>query len=152
MVRIFLLLALTGFCAAAAVAAPVISPDCPNPAPYVPAPGDVCVAPEHIVLFTDETDAVVATRELEQRCGFSDSEVFTSALEAFVAVVTPSQIACIRCDPRVRVVEENFFVPIPGFPAPFCAPPPIPTLGEIGTWALAAMLGIAGWFSVVRMR
>jgi hypothetical protein len=143
------LIAVLLLCASAALAAPVIPPDCPNPAPYSPAPAGTCAAPAHIVSLRDGVDAVATTREIEQRCGFSGSEVHVFS-EAFVNVVTPGEIACIRCDPRVVIVEESFLVAIPGFPEPHCEPPPIPTVGELGSVALAALLAIAGLVLVTR--
>lgn len=147
MLRTTTLLAATFF--AITAFAQVIPPDCASPAPYVPAPAGACPGPQHIVLLRPGNDAVAVTPQIEAACGFTGSEVFTSALEAFVATVTPAQIACIRCDPRVATVEQDYLVGGPDA-EPTCGPAAIPTLGEVGTFALAATLSLAGLFLITR--
>jgi hypothetical protein len=144
----FAVLLLTLFCAAAE-GRPVIPPSCSNPAPYTPAPAETCAAPESLIILVDGTDETAAAAELEQRCGYRDTEILSS-IEVLIATLTPSQIACVRCDPRVVIVEENFGFSVPGLPGPYCAPPTVPTLSEIALGVLAGVLAIVG--SLVAMR
>lgn len=145
---IFAVLLLTLMCVAAE-GRPVVPPNCPNPAPYIVAPEGVCAAPESLIILVDGSDEAAAAADLEQRCGYNDTEILSS-LEVLIATLTPVQIACVRCDPRVVVVEENYGFSIPGLPGPLCAPPTIPTLSEMAMGVLAGLLAMVGSFVAMR--
>jgi hypothetical protein len=82
----------------------VITPDCADPAPLAlaefPAPG-------FLVLFSDETNALVRAPQLAAKFNFELLNVWTDALEGFYAYLTPQMIAGIRCEDEVKLVEEN---------------------------------------------
>jgi hypothetical protein len=139
---------LAATCLAFSAFGQLIPPNCPNPAPYVAAPAGACVGDEQIVLLRNGNNATTVTPQIESACGFTGSQIFTS-LPAFVARVTPAQLACIRCDPRVLQVEQDYVIGGPDA-QPTCGPAAIPTLGEVGTFVLAATLSLAGLFLITR--
>ncbi|HEX7150994.1 MAG TPA: hypothetical protein VF618_05860 [Thermoanaerobaculia bacterium] len=83
-----------------------VAPSCAAPATIVYYDG-AFVAPGWIVQFRDGTDAVAMTAMLEAKYGFRAIHVYDSALLGFSAVLTPEQLAAIRCEAAVTRIDQN---------------------------------------------
>lgn len=81
----------------------VVTPACASPAPLhfatTPAEG-------WIVMFQTGVNAATTTAALEAKHGFTARFVY-QAVGGFFAELTPAQIARLRCEPTVALVEQN---------------------------------------------
>lgn len=85
------------------------------PACSAPAPLRMAVTPAEgwIVMYQSGTDAAATTAQLSARYGFTATHVYQDAMQAFHAKLTHAQIASLRCESVVKVVEQNAQVPLP---------------------------------------
>jgi hypothetical protein len=70
-----------------------ITPACETPAPLHESDDNL---PTYIVVFHQNLDA-------------KSLAIFEAALKAFVAELTPQQIAGLRCEPEVRYIEQDSY-------------------------------------------
>lgn len=86
----------------------VIAPQCADPAALslaaLPVPG-------HSVIFKPGIDPFSMTAVLEARHEFKAKNVYNFGV-FFAETLTAEQIAALRCEPSIHVVEENGLVPV----------------------------------------
>jgi len=89
-----------------------VAPQCAEPASLnVARPG---VEPDEgwIVLLQPDTPADYIANVLPARYGYTPTMVY-DAIPGFAAELTPQQIASLRCESTVLMVEQNVVVPVP---------------------------------------
>lgn len=91
----------------------LVPPVCSSPAPVNLARPGSQSAGNWIVIYQPGTDAVAMTQQLASRVGFTATHIYDAAFPGFVASLTQAQIAVIRCDTSVKLIEENLIVPLP---------------------------------------
>lgn len=89
-----------------------VAPQCAEPASLNLARAGIEPAEGWIVILQDDTPPDYITNVLPARYGFTPSTVF-EAMPGFAAELTPQQIAALRCDSTVLMVEQNVVVPLP---------------------------------------
>ena len=86
----------------------IVKPQCASPAVLslaaLPAGG-------YSVILRPNVDPWSATPELENRHGFKARNIYNFGV-FFAEKLTAEQVAALRCEPAVRVIEENGYVPI----------------------------------------
>lgn len=86
----------------------VVAPQCADPATLslaaVPAVG-------YSVIYKPGVDVHVTTAILEERHGFSANEVYNFGV-FYTETLTAAQVAALRCEPSIRVVEQNGYLPL----------------------------------------
>lgn len=87
--------------------------ECSNPAPVRLAEPGQEPAGSWIVMYHDTVDARTTTLALAARLGFTPATIFEFGFRGFAAGLTPAMLATLRCEPTVKIVEENVVVPIP---------------------------------------
>ena len=88
----------------------IITPQCSEPASLTVArPGTE--AKGWIVLLQDETPSSYVTNVLAPRYGFTPDMVY-EAVPGFAAELTAQQIASLRCESSVLLLEQNAMVPV----------------------------------------
>jgi hypothetical protein len=128
--------------AVSADAAPSVTPACANPAPY--ASHHTCAIVRTWTYLVGVTgDPAQTTHALEQQYGFRAQTILES-INYFIANLSPQQVALLRCDARVFIVEENSV--IDGNPEldGACAPADVPLFTTPALVALAALFAVAG--------
>jgi hypothetical protein len=100
--RGILLLSLLLTLPALATDAPV-APQCASPARLGLAP---LPAAGWIVIFDDETDPDAKTAALEARHGFKADATYVFG-GFYAEKLSPAKIAALRCEPTVKVIEQN---------------------------------------------
>ncbi len=93
-------------CAAAAPQKPeVLAPACKNPAPLQ---GEWSPnAAGYFAIFKDGVDGPKATVSLVKKHGFAVEGDLSMAGMFLVRVLTPRQMAALRCEPQIRLIEYN---------------------------------------------
>lgn len=81
----------------------VVPPACAAPAPLHFA---VTPAPGWIVMYQTGVNAATTTATLQTKYGFTATRVY-EAVGGFFAELTPAQIASLRCEPAVALIEQN---------------------------------------------
>lgn len=89
-----------------------VPPRCAEPASLNLARADQEPADGWIVILQPETSLDYITRTLPAQHGYTISTLL-DALPAFAAELTPQQIAALRCEASVLMVEQNVVVPVP---------------------------------------
>ncbi len=82
-----------------------ITPACRNPAP-LSGVFDTLLQ-QQIVLFADSVDATAEAARLASRYGFVTVRVYASGLKGFVAKLSPTVLASVRCEVTVVAVEQD---------------------------------------------
>ncbi|HYC93124.1 MAG TPA: protease inhibitor I9 family protein [Thermoanaerobaculia bacterium] len=83
----------------------VVAPACSNAVPLALAPA--APAPGWIVQFKAGVESDTETPRLVARHGFTPSAVYSAAIEGFAAELTPQQLAALRCEPTILLIEQN---------------------------------------------
>ncbi len=84
--------------------ASLVTPSCADPAPITNSHDPIVKG--YIVSFRDVTDDAVESARLAEIHGFSRRYVFAGpSLPGFSAEMSPSALAAVRCEERVRSVE-----------------------------------------------
>ncbi len=126
-------------------------PPCANPAlltlPYS------CEPNAYIVGIQPGSDLNEVLATILSRYGLTPGYIYPG-IRAFAIILTPQQVALLRCEPFVRVIEEAFVpfcrpedpCPVPPSSGPCAAPAAlsIPLFSAVGRWALVAMLAGVG--------
>lgn len=100
----------TGFARGHDVLLPTV---CSYAAPVNVIPPERTAAPGWIVkLIDEETDPAGRVAFLAERYGFIPTDTYDS-LKAFTALLTPQQIAALRCDTAVAYIQQNELTPPP---------------------------------------
>jgi len=90
----------------------LVQPPCGNPSPLL---GQFDPeAPGFIVIYRPGIDAQLETNRLSAQYGFSPRSVYTHATQGFSALLEPSVVASVRCEPSVAYVEYDARVRIAG--------------------------------------
>jgi hypothetical protein len=87
----------------------IVAPQCESPATLSLAP---LPAEGWTILFKPNVDPFVTTAALESKYGFTAKQIFPFG-GFFSLGFSAEAIAALRCEPAVRVVEQNGFVPFP---------------------------------------
>jgi hypothetical protein len=88
----------------------VIEPACENPArlSVTPFPSD-----GWIVTFYPGTPATSTAQALAAKYGFTPRTIYEDALQGFTADLNQTTIAALRCEPSVRAIDQNAYIPLP---------------------------------------
>ncbi|HEX8411006.1 MAG TPA: hypothetical protein VF883_19230 [Thermoanaerobaculia bacterium] len=89
-----------------------VAPQCAEPASLNLAGPGAQPGQSWIVLLQPDTPADYIANVLPARYGYEPKSVY-EAISSFVAELTPHQIAALRCDSTVLMVEQNAEVPAP---------------------------------------
>lgn len=80
-------------------------PPCADSAPllgtYDPA------APGYLVLFHDSVDAAAEAARLAGKYGFTTTDVWTTGVKGFAALLSPGIVAVLRCESSVVLIEHD---------------------------------------------
>ena len=91
----------------------LVPPLCSSPAPVNLARPGSQPAGNWIVIYQPGTDATITTQQLASHVGFTPTYIYQAAFPGFSASLTQAQIAAIRCNTSVMLIEENIIVPMP---------------------------------------
>lgn len=134
-----------------------VPPPCNTPAPLV-GPAS-CQTADYLVVYRDVVSSAEVrqvTEELERRHRFVANSIWEYALKGFYAgELSAVQVARLRCEPVVALVERNLPWCFPGLPCPPafvhsgpCVAPAtatnVPTITHWGSIALIAVLLVVG--------
>lgn len=90
---------------------PIQGPLCPNSRPECERPAPLythnCDAGGYIVEYNDGTDPHAVTAQLSRKYGFTPKFVYDAAILGFAADFTCGTMEKLRCEPSVKLVEEN---------------------------------------------
>ncbi|HYH10544.1 MAG TPA: DUF5719 family protein [Thermoanaerobaculia bacterium] len=89
------------------------APQCSAPSPVVLASPGSQSAGDWILMYHPGTNAVSVTQQLAARFGFTPKFVYEHAFQGFSSDLTAQQIASLRCESSVRLIQENVIAPMP---------------------------------------
>jgi hypothetical protein len=90
----------------------VIAPACSNAAPLALAVASP--APGWIVQFKPGVESDTETPRLVAKHGFTPQFVYSAALEGFASELTQQQLAALRCEPTILLIEQNQWASVAG--------------------------------------
>jgi len=100
-------------CAAAAPQKPeVLTPACKNPAPLQGQWNPDAAG--YFAIFKDGVDGPKTTDLLMKKHGFTVEGDLSLTGMFFVKALTPKQIAALRCEPQIRLIEHNGVASVSG--------------------------------------
>lgn len=88
-----------------------LAPACTNPAEIFYY--DETPAPGWIVVYQDGVNVVDETARLAARHGFTPGHVYDTVLFGFAAILTPQQIAALRCEASLKSIHQNAYAFVP---------------------------------------
>lgn len=89
------------------------APQCTDPAPVNFAAPGTEPGEGWIVIYEAGTNSHAVTAALAAAIGFTPRHVYDAAFPGFAADLTETQIARLRCQTEVKLIEQNVLVPIP---------------------------------------
>ena len=84
-----------------------LAPACPHPADIFYY--DNSPAPGWIVVYQEGVNVVDETARLAARHEFTPGHVYDVVLLGFSAILTPQQIAALRCEPSLKSIHQNAY-------------------------------------------
>jgi hypothetical protein len=91
----------------------LLGPQCSNPSPVVLASPGSQPAGNWILIYHSGTNAATMTQHLAARFNFQPTHIYENGFPGFASELTAQQIASLRCESSVKLIEENVVVPIP---------------------------------------
>lgn len=91
----------------------LLGPQCSDPSPVVLAAPGSQSAGNWILMYHSGTNAVTMTQQLAARFQFQPTLVYEHAFAGFASELTAQQLASLRCEPSVMMIQENVMVPVP---------------------------------------